>query len=128
MNLATIALHVAAGLPANRPRTLSHAGYTREILPHAGLFFDGIAVQAERAETLVAALDAHGRPTARAAVTERPLGAGRAILIALDLTGSVVLIQQGRFVDMDAAPAPDAGGGTTDGMLKAEDGMVLDWH
>src|SRR5207253_3319658 len=91
-------------------------------------FFNGIAVQAEGAETLVGALDAHGRPTARAAVTERRLGAGRAILIALDLPGSVVLIQQGRWIDMDGPPAPDAGGGTSDGMLKAEDGMVLDWH
>src|SRR5438093_3372568 len=45
MNLATIALHVAAGLPANRPRTLSHAGYTREILAHAGLFFDEVSRQ-----------------------------------------------------------------------------------
>jgi hypothetical protein len=236
MNLATIALHVAADLPVNRPRTLAHAGYIREILAHAGLFyeevtreqisllpspsrggagggvlllvgdaaltadeatalkawievggsligvgshsgapglfgvredraeevtgwgvgaatlgegygrieapehpitrglqsslhfFNGAAVQAEEAETLIAALDAHHRPTGRASLTERRLGAGRAILIALDLTGSVVLIQQGRFIDMDAAPAPDAGGGTTDGMLKAEDGMVLDWH
>jgi hypothetical protein len=91
-------------------------------------FFNGVAVRAEGAETLVAALDSHGRPTGRAAVTERRLGAGRVILIALDLPGSVVHIQQGRHVDMDAPPAPDAGGGTTDGMLKAEDGMVLDWH
>src|SRR5712692_1037951 len=219
MNLATIALHIAADPPVNRPRTLSHAGYTREILAHAGLyyeeverawfsalgpsaiqnpkskiqnpavlllvgdaaltadeataletwiehggcvigvgshsgapglfgvredraetvtgwgvgaatlgegygrieapdhpitrglqsalhFFNGVAVQAEEAETLVAALDAHGRPTPRAAVTERRLGAGRAILIALDLPGSVVLIQQGRYVDTDASPAP----------------------
>ena len=229
MNLATIALHVAADPPVNRPRTLAHAGYIREILAHAGLFyeeveraslsaiqnpalllligdatltaeeaasleqwiqsggsligvgshsgapalfgvredraegvtgwgvgaatlgegygrieapdhpitrglrsslhfFNGIAVCAEEAEILVAVLDAHGRSTVRAAVTERRLGAGRALLIALDLPGSVVLIQQGRFVDTDAPPAPDAGGGTSDGMLKAEDGMMLDWH
>src|SRR5205085_6418156 len=91
-------------------------------------FFNGVAVEAVEAEILVAALDAHGRPTGRAAITERRHGAGCAILIALDLTGSVVQIQQGRYVDTDASPAPDAGGGTTDGMLKAEDGMVLDWH
>ena len=45
MNLATIALHVAADPPANRPRTLSHAGYVREILAHAGLFFDEVSRQ-----------------------------------------------------------------------------------
>jgi hypothetical protein len=234
MNIARIALHVAADPPKNRTLTLAHAGYIREILGHAGFFFEevdrsglslfessdhhspavlllvgdaalteaeaqalhewieaggcligvgshsgapalfgvredcgenvtgwgvgaatlgqgygriealehpithglqsslhffnGVAVEAVEAEALVAALDAHGRPTQRAAVTERHHGAGRAILIAFDLTGSVVQIQQGRYVDADASPAPDAGGGTTDGMLKAEDGMVLDWH
>jgi hypothetical protein len=234
MNIARIALHVAAEPPKNRTRTLAHVGYVREILAHAGFFweevgrselspfassndyrpavlllvgdaaltaeearaleawigaggcligvgshssapalfgvredrgenvtgwgvsaatlgegygrveapehpitrrlqsslhfFNGVAVEAVEAETLVAALDAHGRPTGRAAVTERRLGAGRAVLIALDLPGSVVQIQQGRHVDTDASPAPDAGGGTSDGMLKAEDGMVLDWY
>ena len=112
-------------------------GYGRVVAPehpitrglHSSLhFFNGVAVEAVEAETLVAALDSHGRPTGRAAVTERRHGAGRAILIALDLPGSVVQIQQGRYVDTDASPAPDTGGGTTDGMLKAEDGMVLDWH
>jgi hypothetical protein len=244
MKIATIALHVATETPVNRPRTLRHAGYVREILAHAGLFyeevprswiaesdqirnpstrsagtrairnptvlllvgdaaltadeagalerwieaggcligvgshsgaselfgvsedrgnvttgwgvgaatlgegygrvvvadhpvtrglqsslhfFNGVAVRAEGAETLIAALDAHGRPTERAAVTERRHGAGRALLIALDLPGSVVLIQQGRSVDMDGMPAPDPGGGVSDGMLKADDGMVLDW-
>jgi hypothetical protein len=237
MNLARIALYVAAEPPKNRTRTLAHAGYVREILAHAGFFFEevprehllaararslhplpstdllilvgdaslseeeaasienwieaggclialgspsgatdlfgvredrdenvtgwavgaatlgegygrveapehpitrglqsslhcfnGVAVRPVAAETLVSALDAHGRPTGRAAVAELRLGAGRAILIALDLPGSVVQIQQGRYVDTDASPAPDAGGGTSDGMLKAEDGMVLDWH
>jgi hypothetical protein len=236
MQLARIALHIAAPSPANRPRTCTHSAYAREILAHAGLFyeevdrdqlslfpspprggaggevlllagdaaltpdeatalepwiesggcligigahsgapglfgvredksehvqgwgvgtatlgegygqvtalehpvtrglqsslhvFNGAAVRAEGAETLVAVLDAHGRPTERALVTERRLGAGRAILLALDLAGSVVLIQQGRFVDQDGIPAPDAGGGLSDGMLKADDGMVLDWH
>src|SRR5437879_1671178 len=42
MKIATIALHVAAETPANRPRTLRHAGYIREILAHAGLSYDGV--------------------------------------------------------------------------------------
>src|SRR5437867_13390815 len=42
MKIATIALHVAAETPANRPRTLRHAGYVREILAHAGLFYDEV--------------------------------------------------------------------------------------
>jgi hypothetical protein len=229
MHLTTVALHIAADLPANRSRTCSYAAYVREILAHAGCFFEeiardhiitsshhhiiilagdaaltsdeaagleawieaggcligigshsgapalfgvredrdesltgwgvgvtclgegygqivapehpitrglqsslhhfnGIAVRAEGADVLVAALDAHGRPTGRALVTERRHGAGRAILLALDLTGSVVLIQQGRYIDADGVPAPDAGGGIADGNLKADDGLVLDWH
>src|SRR5205823_8857756 len=42
MNLAKIALHVAADPPKNRTRTLAHAGYVREILAHAGFFFEEI--------------------------------------------------------------------------------------
>jgi hypothetical protein len=229
MTIATLALHIPPAPPPNRPRTLSHPTYLREILAHGGLFyeevsrdqvirpsghqviiltgdaaltpdeaaaleawieaggcliaigshsgqpslfgvredreesvtgwgvgasllgegyghivaedhpvtrglhsslhfFNGIAVRAESAETLVAVLATHGRPTERALVTERRIGAGRAILLALDLPGSVVLMQQGRYVDADGLSGPDAGSGIADGSLKAEDGMVLDWH
>src|SRR5438876_5286685 len=40
MNLARIALHIAADPPMNRTRTLAHADYVREILAHAGFFFE----------------------------------------------------------------------------------------
>lgn len=91
-------------------------------------FFNGIAVRAVEGKTLATVADAHGRPTARAAVVERAPGAGRAILLAPDIPGSVVLIQQGRTVDEDGSPAPDGSASIADGLLKAEDGLVLDWE
>src|SRR5438128_2386450 len=42
MNIARIALHIAADPPKNRTRTLAHAGYAREILAHAGFFLEEI--------------------------------------------------------------------------------------
>src|SRR5687767_9640318 len=42
MKLATLALHIAPDPPPNRPRTLSHPAYLREILSHAGLFYEEI--------------------------------------------------------------------------------------
>src|SRR5438128_12544192 len=42
MNIARVVLHVAAEPPKNRTRTLAHAGYVREILAHAGFFFNEI--------------------------------------------------------------------------------------
>jgi hypothetical protein len=90
--------------------------------------FNGIGVRATEGRALAAMADAHGRPTPRAAVVEHALGTGRALLLAPDIPGSVVLIQQGRTVDQDGLPAPDGSAPLADGMLKADDGMVLDWE
>jgi hypothetical protein len=90
-------------------------------------FFNGIAVRAADGEALAMVRDAHGRLTERTAVVERRLGQGRALLIAPDLPGSVVFIQQGRTVDADGVPAPDGSAALSDNLLKAEDGLVLDW-
>jgi len=91
-------------------------------------FFNGIGVRATEGRALAVATDAHGRATPRAAVVERTLGAGCALLLAPDIPGSVVRIQQGRTVDEDGVPAPDGSAALTDGMLKADDGLALDWE
>jgi hypothetical protein len=91
-------------------------------------FFNGIAVRATEGEALAMVRDAHGRLTERAAVVERPLGRGRALFVAVDLPGSVVRMQQGRTVDQDGLPAPDGSAALSDNLLKAEDGLVLDWE
>jgi hypothetical protein len=90
-------------------------------------YFNGVAVRAAQAVAVARVLDAHRRPTGRAAVTIRHLGRGLAILIAPDLPGSVALIQQGRYVDQDGAPAPDGTAPVSDNLLKADDGLMLDW-
>jgi hypothetical protein len=91
-------------------------------------FFNGIAVRAAEGVPLATVRDAHGRETPRAAVVERARGRGRALLLAPDLPGAVVLTQQGRTVDTDGVPAPDGSAALSDNLLKAEDGLVLDWE
>lgn len=91
-------------------------------------FFNGQAVTARAdAQVLALVLDKHQRPTDRAAIIETQAGAGRTILIAPDVTGTVVRIQQGIAVTRDGVPASDGTSPVSDGVLKADDGAVLDW-
>jgi hypothetical protein len=91
-------------------------------------FFGGTAVHAKGATVLAKAQDAHGRATELPALLENTVGKGRCILIAPDLTGTVVYIQQGRGgVTRDGVPAPDGTSPINDSVLKSDDGAVLDW-
>jgi hypothetical protein len=62
------------------------------------------------------------------AILENRFGAGRAILLGPDLLFSIVHIQQGLKVLQDGKPSPDGSAPLNDGLLKAEDGLVLDWQ
>lgn len=62
------------------------------------------------------------------AVAVRQVGQGLTIFIAPDLVRSIVHIQQGIAVTKDGVPAPDGSAPIDDGILKAEDGHVLDWE
>lgn len=90
-------------------------------------FFSGIAVRASTCRVLATVLDAHQRPTSRVAMCENLRGKGRCILIAPDVTGTVVRIQQGVPIMRDGVPAPDGMGTVVERVLKTEDGRVLDW-
>ncbi len=90
-------------------------------------FFNGTPVRAQDGRVLAAVLDKHQRPTPRAAVVEVQRGRGTCVLIAADITGSVVHIQQGTCVTRDGIPAPDGTSPVCDGVLKTDDGAVLDW-
>lgn len=91
-------------------------------------YFGGVAVAAKGAHVLADALDAHGRPAGEPALLEREVGKGRVVLIAPDLTGTVVYVQQGRGgVTRDGVPAPDGTSPVNDSVLKSDDGAVLDW-
>ncbi len=90
-------------------------------------YFSGIAVTATGASVAATVLDAHHRPTGQPALLTRTVGRGQCLLLTPDITGSVVRIQQGVAVTRDGVPAPDGTGPVSDGVLKSDDGQVLDW-
>ena len=99
-------------------------------LAHAPIplhFFNGVPVRCVDAQVLAEVLDAHQRETARAGIVLRQVGKGTCLLIAPDVTGTVVRIQQGVAVTRDGISAPDGTAPICDDMLKSSDGAVLDW-
>ncbi|HZZ44926.1 MAG TPA: hypothetical protein VFE58_18455 [Tepidisphaeraceae bacterium] len=90
-------------------------------------FFNGLALESTTATPLASSLDVHGRPTNSPVLFEHPVGAGRVITFSIDLTGTIVHVQQGRSVTRDGVPAPDGTAPVSDGVLKSGDGAVLDW-
>jgi len=77
--------------------------------------------------TSLAEVDSTNRYARGSAIVEHRFGQGRAVLLGPDLMFSIVHIQQGVPVFQDVSPAPDESALTNDGVLKAEDGLVLDW-
>lgn len=61
------------------------------------------------------------------AITVRRVGKGAAVLIAADLVHSVVRIQQGKPVHVDAEPDSAGTAMVNDGILKTDDGIALDY-
>lgn len=98
-----------------------------EGLPIPLHFFEGLPVHATDATVLATISDAHQRPTERAAITEKAVGKGSMLLIAVDLPGTVVRIQQGIGIMRDGVSAPDGTAPVDDAVLKSGDGGVLDW-
>jgi hypothetical protein len=90
-------------------------------------FFNGAAVESSGATILATANDAHGRPTNQPVVLQNKIGKGKTTFIAIDLTGTVVYIQQGHGITRDGVPSPDGTSPVNDGVLKSDDGAVLDW-
>src|SRR5262249_11472801 len=63
-----------------------------------------------------------------AAVTGNATGDGYCLLIAPDVTGTIVRIQQGIAIACDGISAPDGTAPVGDEVLKSDDGGILDWH
>ncbi len=122
------------GYPAGALNNLGE-GYlqrftTTRLLEHIASplhFFNGIPVQGAGASVLAQVLDNHQRPTTRVAVTTKGFEKGCCVLIAIDIPGTVVRIQQGISVTRDGVSAPDGSAPVCDGVLKSGDGGVLDW-
>lgn len=97
---------------------------TRDL--HSSLHvFGGQALYATEG-TALAELDSGG--LIGDAIVENAYGAGTTLLIGPDLLHSIVHIQQGRPIVHDGPPAPDGSAPIDDGILKSEDGFVLDWN
>jgi hypothetical protein len=100
------------------------------VLDHISLplhYFGGESVQANGGRVLARSLDAHQRPTERAAIVENAVGKGMCLLVAPDITGTVVRIQQGVAISRDGVSAPDGTAPVNDTILKTDDGLALDW-
>jgi hypothetical protein len=65
--------------------------------------------------------------TAGPALTVNRFGNGWAVLLAADVMQTIVRIQQGRSVHVDGTPASDGSASVDDGILKTDDGIVLDY-
>ena len=96
-------------------------------LPQPLHFFEGLPARVVDGTVLATVSDAHQRPTDRVAITEKAIGQGHTLLIAIDLPGTVVRIQQGVGITRDSVSAPDGTAPTGDAVLKSGDGGVLDW-
>ena len=90
-------------------------------------FFGGIALKSTGAYVIAGSLDAHCRNEYHHLLFENRPEKGRAITLAVDLTGTIVRIQQGISVTRDGVPAPDGSAPVADAVLKSGDGAVLDW-
>lgn len=91
-------------------------------------FFDAVGVKPlPHTFSCGTILDKAGEIDAAAALTCHPVGEGCAALIAFDLIRTVVHMQHGDHVRQDGTPSPDGSAPIDDGILKSEDGFVLDW-
>ena len=89
--------------------------------------FGGCVAKKGSADVLAAVAEPKQAPKG-AAILENHFGKGRALLLGPDLIFSIVHIQQGTPVLNDGKPAPDDTAPINEGILKAEDGTVLDWQ
>lgn len=91
-------------------------------------FYNGYRVKTGAGSVLASALDYHGRETETPVVIEAIHGQGRTLFIAADVVDAVIRIQQGTAVTCDGVSAPDGSAPVADGVLKCDDGLVLDWY
>ena len=61
------------------------------------------------------------------AITLKRTGDGIALNFGIDVVRTIRHVQEGTYIDQDGIPPPDAMSPIDDGILKAEDGLVLDW-
>nr|MDO8118626.1 hypothetical protein [Candidatus Sigynarchaeota archaeon] len=87
-----------------------------------------LPVEADGSKTLVSFKTLKEPGTTWSAITKKNHGKGTCLHLALDLAGTIRRVQEGMYVDQDGIPPPDGMSPVDDGILKAEDGLVLDWE
>ena len=90
--------------------------------------FGGSLARPTTATQLAGLLDQQGADSGLAAVTRRQVGAGTAWYIGPCLAESIVRIRQGIPIHQDGQPAADGTASVDDGILKTDDGIVLDYE
>ncbi len=70
----------------------------------------------------------NNQPEKSPAITLKKIGQGFVVHFLVDLVKTIRMIQEGRFVDSDGTPPADGMAPIDDGILKCEDGLVLDWN
>jgi len=103
------------------------------VLAHLNInlhYYNGIVVKvlSSAATVLATTQNAHGHDSKNPALVESTFGDGHTLFLAPDAVGAVVRISQGTTVIADGVPAPDGSAPTADGVLKCDDGLVLDWE
>ena len=116
-----------AGTPAEGYLKAKSAAGVFHQLPAPIHVFGARPLSTVTAEEVAGLLDKAGKPTNMAGVTRRALGKGEAWAVAADLPGTLVAIQQGRPIYKDGPSAPDGTAPIKDGILKTDDGIVLDY-
>lgn len=91
-------------------------------------YFSARPAQAVTARRLLAACDAGTASGPLALLTEKRYGRGPALYCGVDLAATVLQIQLGRPIYHDGLPAPDGTAPVDDGILKTDDGTVLDYE
>lgn len=90
--------------------------------------FGGVRVQGKSDTQVIAHAVNRDGDAIGDAIVVHTVGQGVGVFIAPDIVRSVVHIQQGIAVTKDGLPAPDGSAPINDGILKTEDGHVLDWE
>ena len=89
--------------------------------------FGGVNLRATSGTAIARLFDATRTRSTGDAVVIHQVGKGVTVAIGPDIPASVLHIQLGRTIHEDGVPAPDGTAAIDEGILKTDDGVVLDW-
>ncbi len=90
--------------------------------------FGGVTLHATSGTAIARLFDATRTHSTGDAIVIHQVGKGVTVAIGPDIPASVLHIQLGRTIHEDGVPAPDGTAAIDEGILKTDDGVVLDWE